>query len=846
MEQTSWGDWKFQYTGTAGGSAVDRGVGPPPSSLGELGWRVTPTKGSYTFQFGEKGLYGAPADLVGHVPSFGTGSTPWYHSVTWVNGLAAGTYFVRAWLWGYVQTMADGVTFEPVSFTIPSVEWHGDVWVPFDIRRSSWVVKEVHFHDVPGTMVESPIGWGWTFRSTFDNPTDWYLNAPSRDTTIPPQTESVYVRTLAAELVDAKGTRQAWSTAYVPVTNTKGRVYIRGFKETGWLYGWGRNYGIPSGLYTVNSYMWGYVEQVHEKVSVSLCGSEIWLSDHLYRGVKFNITVYSKDWQFPTVDKDWRFPYMPIWIQIFDEKGKLLTPDTSLYVIPQTMQGYMNTSVAVWPYRWNNAWHMIETLNGYGRVTALDWATGAYTPNPVYPSVPFRHDYFGPTDNSAAYPAGAAAFIAGSRAYDGSETIALVYQYVWGYGEGYSAGSKPLAFESGVYSFNALTYGYVQKKPVMVGAQKPGTSDILIKLTQGAELDLTLRFKHEGVFREVYKKHPYPETLLGGLGFDAAMRIRVFDDAKKLVGEYLTSDWWWQPQYDYRSPAGVGSLRWRWNLVPTVPSANIGNARADPPVGHRGWWRLNYVPAYANEVRVVIAGLPDLYNWVGAYSPDPAFDIGYDGRAINAPYGIDAYPNYKGAYHVEVDIVPLGTVTFGEAFWLYKSYYPPVDGLLMGESEKYIPANHFGPYELRYDVVVPGTHLGGESSLIFELDLRGHASGQVIGYTYCNDWRSTSWTTVQFTAADGKVYNYYTMDGRYDAWLPSGTYSMAVVFWSPAKQEGYKVFTSPLHISDGADVAMNVYLEQSGVPIPEFPVAAIVLASALAASLFILRRRRRQ
>jgi hypothetical protein len=49
----------------------------------------------------------------------------------------------------------------------------------------------------------------------------------------------------------------------------------------------------------------------------------------------------------------------------------------------------------------------------------------------------------------------------------------------------------------------------------------------------------------------------------------------------------------------------------------------------------------------------------------------------------------------------------------------------------------------------------------------------------------------------------------------------------------------------PYHVSDGAFGAFNVYLEQSQVPIPEFPVAAVMLAFGLAASLFILRRKRK-
>jgi hypothetical protein len=133
----------------------DRGVGPAQHwnvyrGADGLDWG---TRAYFDFQFGHKGLYGAPADLDAHVPRMSGG--------VWVNGLGAGTYYVRAFLWGYVQTLADGVTFEPVSFTVPSVEWHGDIYVPFDIRRCNYVLKEVHFHDVPGTMMESRIGWGW-------------------------------------------------------------------------------------------------------------------------------------------------------------------------------------------------------------------------------------------------------------------------------------------------------------------------------------------------------------------------------------------------------------------------------------------------------------------------------------------------------------------------------------------------------------------------------------------------------------------------------------------------------------------------------------------------------------
>lgn len=187
----------------------------------------------------------------------------------------------------------------------------------------------------------------------------------------------------------------------------------------------------------------------------------------------------------------------------------------------------------------------------------------------------------------------------------------------------------------------------------------------------------------------------------------------------------------------------------------------------------------------------------------------------------------------------------------GQGFWGTAPTSPiGFDGMLMGElyytaDLKPVYVNHLGPYELRYDVVIPGANLGGESSAIFELDRLGLVTGNVLGYTYCDDWRTVSWTNVKFTAADGTAFDYYTSDGRFAAWLKSGPYTASVIFWTPSKSEGYKVQTIPYYVSDGALGSFNVYLEQSGVPIPEFPSATIALASALAASLFILRRRRK-
>jgi len=823
----AWGPWGFAWK--VGGFSetnprVPGGVGPDQS------WQVAADATSFTFQFGREGYYGAPADMDGHVPGLGWSANN-RNGATWVSGIGAGTYWVRAWLYGYVQTEPDGVTFMPVTFAVPSAEWPGNIYLPFDLRRSSVVEKMVHFHDVPGTLVESQIGWGWSYKAIDGS-------------------GGAYYRYLAAELVapgnsnyknQADESVFAWKIHAVPVASTNQLMRIEGFREMGLWYGYGRNHGIPAGLYTAKAYMWGYVEQVFEKVNLGLCGTATSISDHMYRGAKFNITVYSRDWQHPTTDKSWSFPYQPIYLQIVKD-GKHIAPSWDYYVMPMTMQGYKNASVALFPYMWNNPFHMMRTHDGVARPFGTDNYRAIYGPSTTY-----YNDYFGPIPTGSLYQ---------FRYYDGSENREYYYGLTSADGEGRTVGHYPFSFESGLYEFKALTYGYVQKKPVMVGATKGNaTSDILITLTQGVEFRITMKFKHQGIFEA------------NGIPFDAHLRFRVLDDKNRLVAEYLTSDWWWQPQFEAWSPANTTS--YNWTLAGTSPMRP--NIDFDPAAQvARSYWRLNYLPQGTKTVRVVIAGLPDLYGWVSGYPCDPCGttgDSGWADRPIDAPYGIDGYPNYKGGWKLQVHVVPIFDYYPGHyynrievsgnptrpGFVFTTAPTNPVgfEGMLTGEltytaDMKTVLINHLGPYELRYDVVVPGAHLGGESSLIFQLDRIGFVSGTVVGYTWCDDWRTISWVPVRFIAADGSTFTSYTRDGRFAEWLKPGPYTAQVAFWTPAKGEGYRVQTIPYHVSDGSIGDFQIYLEQSSLPIPEFQATALMLASALATSLIILRRRKKQ
>jgi hypothetical protein len=101
---------------------IFNGVGPAQT------WWTTPGIASFMFAFGNKdytnnyGIYGAPTEFDGHVPGA---------FATWVNGLEAGTYYLRAWINGYVQTDASG-NYVDYEFSVASQEWAGDIYTPMD------------------------------------------------------------------------------------------------------------------------------------------------------------------------------------------------------------------------------------------------------------------------------------------------------------------------------------------------------------------------------------------------------------------------------------------------------------------------------------------------------------------------------------------------------------------------------------------------------------------------------------------------------------------------------------------------------------------------------------------
>jgi hypothetical protein len=251
--------------------------------------------------------------------------------------------------------------------------------------------------------------------------------------------------------------------------------------------------------------------------------------------------------------------------------------------------------------------------------------------------------------------------------------------------------------------------------------------------------------------------------------------------------------------------------------------------------------------------------------------------------------GISAAPDYTGGWTAEVDFVPLyanntstmelasgggqigvlpaGCTLTTPVCTVFPQYYPPVNGLLMGESYHIIPgttatsgisltedtalqpelighslaANHLGPYSQEGVWQISGTHNSGEASGIFEVDLNGFVSGNVLGFTYAGDFRTQSWGTISVVGASGATLGTFsTYDGLYQTYLPPGNYKFTI------NEPGYAPQTWAYSVSAGqSSSGANVYLKQSQIPVPEFSTVAVVAFSALAASLYLLKRRRK-
>jgi len=885
------------------------GVGPPQQWYVD-GGTTTP----FHFEFGLKGQYGAPRDLSGEVPQV---------YATWINGLTPGRYYVRAWTFRYVQTALDGATFQEYYFDVTPNEWAGDVTLPLDLRLSSWVNKTVYFHDTPNTITTSPVhsgaGYIWGNLEGADghvyaaNVTGLGYNSfyyYSSGCASYDQFAYGFAASNAGMFTSygsflGSGENGAPSQSCVPtgssgffsaldkaglnkdsIASGKATIQFWGINDT-----WGgENYGIPSGTYTPNVGVDGYYSPTPaEQVSVTLSGNPTSISDHLFLAPGFNVSVYSIDWERPRVSRPWEWSGC----QTGDWKNCLGSEiDVGWYPVVNGTAGsladYFGPEPTYEPVSVNSA-------NNFGGLYQGPGGTDC-----VYPTQGF-------STNCAEMDGGGRNVLQG---YDLSHSAYYGQSARYAFVGGYTSGSFgflratqfikdsmwttpyltwPLHFSEGQYNLAAYTYGYIQDKDFTAYAQNGQVADMKINLIIGVNVSLQILFKKE--------------SIITGTPYNMSARVRLFNDQGQLVATWMSSEGTYvnKPGFAVAANGEIGSQGACFNAPPSntvgvdctsdYPFITQGGSPFTQPAS--GLNSYNYLPAGTTLLKVDMAGLPQQVpegsDITGVYFGDPLlggacdFELDcYPAAYAQYPFpytGIEGAPDYTGGWTAEVDFVPWYTANAataepasggGQSFTpgtsLYAQYYPPVNGLLMGESYHIIPgttatsgisltedaalsssfighslaANHLGPYSQEGVWQIAGTHNSGEASAIFEVDLNGFITGNVLAFTWSNEFRTLSWGTISVTGATGATWPFYTFDGVYEAFLPTGSYTFSIA------QPGYAAQTWSVSISPGeSGTGQNVYLEQSNIPVPEFSGVAVVAFSALAASVYLLKRRRK-
>lgn len=122
----------------------------------------------------------------------------------------------------------------------------------------------------------------------------------------------------------------------------------------------------------------------------------------------------------------------------------------------------------------------------------------------------------------------------------------------------------------------------------------------------------------------------------------------------------------------------------------------------------------------------------------------------------------------------------------------------------------------------------------------------GQGGGLIYGWVYGFTWddRLVPLVWVQVTAYNPNNPNFPLIttstggDGVFEMYVPVGTYNLTV---SP---RGYVARSSMVSVSDGSSSTASFYLEESHIPIPEFPTQLVSAIMVMALAVTLLSRRR--
>ena len=113
----------------------------------------------------------------------------------------------------------------------------------------------------------------------------------------------------------------------------------------------------------------------------------------------------------------------------------------------------------------------------------------------------------------------------------------------------------------------------------------------------------------------------------------------------------------------------------------------------------------------------------------------------------------------------------------------------------------------------------------------------GYVQGWVYGFDMYDELVPLVWVNVTASNGDYRFVAATGANGSYEMFLPVGTYNLTV------SAPGYKSYSRTIAVSNGSASTVDVYLYESGVPVPEFPAQAISLLMILGVAAALLTKK---
>jgi len=810
-----------------------------------------------------------------HFPStHWDGHVPWA-TADYVAGWPNGQYTVEAYVTGYTMEESDAYqrTFSMVG---------SNYQLQFDLRRTNWI--EVSMHMPANVVLSGPttvtltaddaagneraaIAFHATPLMVFGGTTPWVIDGLDITTYVTSATWGLYNGGIVIEGFNSVfpnteglgGARDINKKDYglnpTASTHSMGQVTLAGNPYSIKLFM--ADMGIP--WQRVNGTGW-YNIVGDQITTVALCNSPVPLSFKIVNAWLW-ISLRSVDFEVPAHSRPWTFPGSEIWVDFINEAGEsqdMLLPD--LYGLIQDA-GMWNSTLPL------TGWGIV----GVNPLTGLNMA-GTHVGWGVSPFDIDNLNRAGMHEHVGVY-------------YYGSDYCAAT-TFNYGYSLDYPiAGAyRSTQLPAGMYTYNAYTHGYVQRRSFPVQVPFAGGANIEADLIQGGQIRVTMDFKHEAI----------------ATAFNGWVRVEVFNTEGNLVGAsiygqadpnwytwvgtpgggYLpysaASDHLWVLGPSQGADFGLPDTHFEEPVAPANPSfpsstAGVSNgqraytsqlfyssrtATPIPSTVWAGWPGMS--PSFANRLIAPAGGLQsfDVYGfywywgdaartWAGGWPTN---------NGVNTAEFANWWTGSRWDYGLKGSVDIPGWEGSGGGLYNVKVW--AFDGL--GPDGAYGPVNgvqdDWRMYAMGWPLENVEVPWGGSVELFMHMNNMAKLSGTIRWFDMFNNLRPLPWAQISATNPDTVAYSSglgsvgpisSDPSGAFVMWLPAGTHDVSVStseapqVWAPGGNDAYTIV-----VSDGWVSNNDSQLSTSGTPIPELPAFLVPLSlfAALAASAWLLRK----